>query len=221
MCNTTKAHMCGIGYCTKCSKFSPKIQFLEIALFASKSVKTTYFFKDLLTHLPLLAFCTIFLIFIFLHHCVPSSCKTMTPTKLWRRSALLRTRSHRECTSNFTFENLKSLSWFKMKIKTLIFPKIDLYVGYFQKSKIEFRQILYHQATVHIECCWQSSSITRRHGISFPSTPKKWWRRPPPWEKNLSNAYETETHFQRCCWKIDIDTTNYFKIKFAKNSDDF
>ena len=124
-----KAHMCGIGYCTKCSKFSPKIQFLEIALFASKSVKTTYFFKDLLTHLPLLAFCTIFLIFYITVSnilLVPSSCKTMTPTKLWRRSALLRTWSHRECTSNFTVENLKSLSWFKMKIKTLIFPKIDL-----------------------------------------------------------------------------------------------
>lgn len=121
--------MCGIGYCTKCSKFSPKIQFLKNCIVCLKECENNIFFKDLLTHLPLLAFCTIFLIFYITVSnilLVPSSCKTMTPTKLWRHSALLRTRSHRECTSNFTVENLKSLSWFKMKIKTLIFPKIDL-----------------------------------------------------------------------------------------------
>ena len=117
--------MCGIGYCTKCSKFSPKIQFLEIAPFASKSVKTNIFLQGFTFPFTIISFCTIFLIFTSL---CPTYCwcKTMTPTKLWRRSALLRTRSHRECTSNFTVENLKSLSWFKMKIKTLIFPKIDL-----------------------------------------------------------------------------------------------
>ena len=62
-----KAHMCGIGYCTKCSKFSPKIQFLEIALFASKSVKTTFISR---IYLPITIISFLHYLFNFLHHCV-------------------------------------------------------------------------------------------------------------------------------------------------------